>query len=85
MHFSLFYKKELGKWRQEKVILTNMAQIATAGLVHTKNYGWIDLGHANPESKDPTTGANPIWVSYIKTRSKIYGSGKFYYQLRSRK
>jgi hypothetical protein len=33
----------------------------TYGLVYTCNCGWVDLGHANPNSKNPTQGAANLW------------------------
>ena len=33
----------------------------TYGLVYTCNLGWLDLGHMNPESTRPHTGASALW------------------------
>ncbi|MFN4117981.1 hypothetical protein [Acidovorax sp.] len=47
--------------KREDIINERYAATANYGLVYTRHLGWLDLGHMNPKSDRPHTGAATLW------------------------
>jgi hypothetical protein len=47
--------------RKDIIDGSEVSPVTRSGLIYTCKCGWIDLGHANPYSGDPTQGARNLW------------------------
>lgn len=47
--------------KREDIVAGSEAMTKSYGLVYTCNLGWLDLGHMDPKSTRPHTGATALW------------------------